>query len=116
MKAQSSVEYLLLFAVSLVILIIIMQSMSYLSGMINTYEKRSHSLIAKELFLSTARDICYIGEGSSLIIQLSDGVEVKENRINNIPYEMPCSIAEGNFSGMVVLQNRDGNITAVSIK
>ena len=85
MKAQASVEYLLLFAVSLVILIIIMQGLSYISGMINSYEQRSHSLIAKELFFSTAKDLCYIGKGSSLAIQLSDGVEVKGNRINNIP-------------------------------
>ena len=109
-KAQVSIEYLLLFAVSLVILIIIMQGLSYISGMINGYETRSHSLIAKELFLSTAREACYIGSGTSLAVQLSDAVEIKEGRINNIPYEMPCGIAEGNYSGRVLIQNRNNQI------
>jgi len=113
MKAQASVEYLLLFAASLAILIVVMQGLSYLSGMMRGYEQRSHSLIAKELFLSTARDVCYIGSGTSLSIQLSDGVEVRDNRINDIPYEIPCSIEEGNYSGRMLVKNI-GN--AISIR
>jgi len=114
-KGQASVEYLLLFAVSLVILIIVMQSISYLFGMMKSYEERSHSLVAKELFLSTARDVCYIGSGSSLSIQLPDSVEVSGTRINNFEYEIPCAMAEGNYSGKVLVRNIGNVIMAVSI-
>ena len=116
MKAQASVEYLLLFAVSLVILIIIMQSISYLFTMMKSYEQRSHSLVAKELFISTARDICYIGSGSSMSIQLPDMVEVNATKINGFDYDIPCSIADGNYSGKVLISNSNNNITAVSVK
>ena len=116
MKAQASVEYLLLFAVSLVILIIIMQGISSLFGMTKSYEQRSHSLVAKELFLSTARDVCYIGSGTSLVIQLPDSVDVNATKINGFGYEMPCKIEEGIYSGKVLVRNTENRITAASVE
>lgn len=116
MKAQASVEYLLLFAISLVILIIIMQGISSLFGMTKNYEQRSHSLIAKELFLSTARDVCYIGSGTSLSIQLPDSVEISGTKMNGFGYEIPCAIAEGNYSGKILVKNTENRITAASVE
>ncbi len=115
-KGQASIEYLLLFAVSLVIVLIVINALMGLSGAVEKYNGRQHSLLAKDALLSAARDACYIGEGTSFAVELNDKVNVTEKEINGIPYELPCGIEKGNYEGNVLVKNEGNSITVSSVK
>ncbi len=112
-KGQASIEYLLLFAVSLVVVLIVIGALTGLSGAVEKYNDRQHSLLAKDALLSAARDACYIGEGTSFAVELGKIVNVTETEINSIPYELPCKIEKGNYEGKVLVENEGNGITVI---
>lgn len=111
MRGQASLEYLLLFAVSLVIVLIVINALAGLSGAVEKFNSRQRSLLARDNLLSAARDACYIGEGTSFVVELDDNISVTEKGIDGVPYGLPCVIEKGDYEGKVLVQNEENSIT-----
>jgi hypothetical protein len=100
-KGQASAEYILLFAVSLVIVMIVIGALNGLSDTVGKYNDRQRMLLASDALFSAARDACYIGDGTSFSVELITGVNITDVSMGN----MPCEIEKGSYSGTVLVEN-----------
>ncbi len=110
MKGQASVEYIILFAISLVIVLIVINALMVLSDSVGQYNSKQRSLLARDALLSAARDACYIGDGTSFFVELGDTVNVTENKVNGLVYELPCEIEPGAYRDRVLVENQENKI------
>jgi hypothetical protein len=114
-KGQASIEYLILFAVGLVAVSFVMAALSGLSGTVSAYGDKQRALLARESLLSAARDACYIGDGTSFMIELPSAANVTEDKINGAAYGSPCAIEQGQYSGKVIVKNEGKAITVKQV-
>jgi hypothetical protein len=109
-KGQASVEYLILFATSLAVVLIVINALTVLSDSVGQYNEKQRSLLARDALFSAARDACYIGDGTSFVVELGDTVNVTTDRINGLTYSLPCELEPGAYRDRVLVENEGNKI------
>ncbi len=108
MKAQVSVEFSLLFLVSLVLVAMTVAAVQYMSSNYGKLlEDKKHRYDVDRLQVR-AEEVCLSGVGSKREIILLTNVSQSEIKVDN------CNVQITDGYGKVLLERKDGNVVAIT--
>lgn len=120
-KAQVSIEFLLLLVVSFSVLVISLYALQQLSDSASFATKRSIFLRESSFFYDLVKELCITGDGNTRIVEfpyefevLYDGKVMLKSDYGEMSFESGCEVQEGKVRGKVTLANEDGKIVFYS--
>ena len=119
-KAQSSVEFLLLLVLSLAIITVFFSSYSSLSEASSLISSRAMFLKESSFFYELSKDLCISGDGNIREVNFPYEFYVKyykpENKVllnstsGNMSYFLSCEVEDALVQGKVKMINKKGKI------
>lgn len=121
MKAQSSIELLLLTLIALSIIAVGISALSHLAGTSQALSGKAIFLRESSFFSSLTKDICTSGSGNSreasfphpFSVDYDDGQVKIFSKHGSMIYDLPCKV-QGEVKGTITLKNSKGNIEIIT--
>lgn len=118
MKAQISLEFLLLFTISIAVLAITFSSFEKLYSASNFASNRAFFIRESAFLLSIIKELCITGDGNSRVISLPYELNVSyssqqiiiSSPSGNLNSEVRCEVEESTLVGEVKVYNEEGKI------